>query len=384
VTRIRSWVVIFLSATISSVLLHPTTVRAQSVSDLTGHWTLNRARSQMPQELGFDADYFQQAPGTERDGAPGGTRSRGGSRYGNTRNSMPRPESADEARRLKQLTDEARLPPADLIIETSNGGIKFSDGRDFSRTFHPTGNEEVIDLGGVPVVAITRWEGAQLIILYEVEEGRQIRYAYSRASNPDRLTAEVQFIDRGHGDKVARVYEPASARTMSTSPGAPAPAGGAPPGAAPPGPPPAGAFDQSPGAEFKGLTQVGLVVEGLQSSSACGLTEDALESAVTTHLKAAGLKVLRNTDEDTYVYVNVNTATISNGLCVSRYDVYLTSHTTATMSYRQSQPPVLVEVSLFHEGNLAGGVPAAHGDAVKKGVLEYVDQITARIKDANK
>ena len=54
------------------------------------------------------------------------------------------------------------------------------------------------------------------------------------------------------------------------------------------------------------------------------------------------------------------------------------------MSYRQSQPPVLVEVSLFHEGNLAGGVPAAHGDAVKKGVLEYVDQITARIKDANK
>ena len=221
------------------------------------------------------------------------------------------------------------------------------------------------------------------MILYQVEEGRRIRYAYSRTANPDRLTAEVQFIDRGTGDKVTRVYEPASATAAGTTAATPASSSGAPPGTAPAGPP-AGAFNQKPGAEFRGLTEVGLVVEGLQSSAACGLTEDAIDSAVTTHLKAAGLKVLRNTDEDTYVYVNVNTATVSNGLCVSRYDVYLTTHTTATMSYQQSQPPVLVEVSLFHKGNLAGGAPAAHGDAVKKGVLDYVDQITARIKDANK
>lgn len=122
----------------------------------------------------------------------------------------------------------------------------------------------------------------------------------------------------------------------------------------------------------------------MQSWAACGLTEDAIDSAVATRLKAAGLKVLRNTDEDTYVYVNVNTATVSNGLCVSRYDVYLTTHTTATMSYQPSQPPVLVEVSLFRKGSLTGGAPAAHAEAVKKGVLEYVDQITARIRDANK
>jgi hypothetical protein len=240
----------------------------------------------------------------------------------------------------------------------------------------------------VPVVAITRWEGAQLVILYEVEEGRQIRYVYSRASNPDRLTAEVQFIDRGNASKVIRVYEPKSAST-STSSATPPSASGPPPGTTAPegasaGPPPAGRFDQSPGAEFKGITQVGLVVEGLQSSASCGLTEDAIQSAVTTHLKAAGLKVLLNTDEDTYVYVNVNTATVSNGLCVSRYDVYLTSHTTAIMSYRQSQPPVLVEVSLFHKGNLAGDAPAAHGESVKKGVLDYIDQLTAQIRDANK
>ena len=148
---------------------------------------------------------------------------------------MPRPESADEARRLKQLTDEARQPPADLIIETSNGGIKFSDGRDFSRTFHPTGNEEVIDLGGVPVVAITRWEGrtARSSSTRSKKAGRFATPTRVRRI-PIDLTAEVQFIDRGKGDKVARVYERASAGTTSTSPGAPAPSGGAPPGAAPP------------------------------------------------------------------------------------------------------------------------------------------------------
>jgi hypothetical protein len=385
VTRFRFTVSIFLSVTISAVLFSPTTAGAQSSPDLTGHWRLNPALSQLPKELGFGADSFEQL-GAQPESAQGGSRSRrgtSGGRYGQTRNSMPRPESAEEARRLRQLTDEARQPPPELTISTASGAITFSDGRGYSRTFHPTGNEEAIDLGGVPVVTITRWESGQLVILYEVEEGRQVRYAYSRTANPDRLTAEVQFIDRGTGDKVTRVYEPASGTAAGTTAAAAAPSGGAPPGTTPAGPPPA-AFNQHPGAEFRGLTQVGLLIEGLQSSAACGLTEDAIDTAVATHLKAAGLKVLRNTDEDTYVYVNVNTATVSNGLCVSRYDVDLTTHTTATMSYQPSQPPVLVEVSLFHKGNLAGGAPAAHGEAVKKGVLEYVDQITALIRDANR
>ena len=385
VTRFRFAVCVFLSVAISAVPFYPTTAGAQTSPDLSGHWRLNPSLSQLPPELGFDADYFQEPGGTEREPAEGGTRSRRGSsgRYGKTRNSLPRPESADEARRLRQLTDEARQPPSELTVSTGSGAVTFSDSHGYSRTFHPSGNEEVIDLGGVPVVTITRWESGQLVILYEVEEGRQIRYAYSRTGNPGRLTAEVQFIDRGTGDKVTRVYEPASETEARTTGPTPTSSSNAPPGTASAGPS-QGAFNQKPGAEFKGLTQLGLVVEGLHSSAACGLTEDAIESAVATHLKAAGLKVLRNTDEDTYVYVNINTATVSNGLCVSRYDVSLTTHTTATMSYQPSQPPVLVEVSLFRKGNLAGGAPAAHGEAVKKDVLDYVDQIAALIKDANK
>ena len=63
-----------------------------------------------------------------------------------------------------------------------------------------------------------------------------------------------------------------------------------------------------------------------------------------------------NADEDTYVYVNVITASISTGLCVSRYDVFLYSHAMATLSYQPA--PKLVDVSLLHKGGLGGGTPA--------------------------
>jgi hypothetical protein len=111
VTRFRFTVLIVLSVTISTVLFPPTTAGAQASPDLTGHWTLNPALSQLPRELGFDADYFQQPAGTQGESGQGGSPSRRGSsggRYGQTRNHMPRPESADEAKRLRQLTDGGR------------------------------------------------------------------------------------------------------------------------------------------------------------------------------------------------------------------------------------------------------------------------------------
>jgi hypothetical protein len=124
-------------------------------------------------------------------------------------------------------------------------------------------------------------------------------------------------------------------------------------------------------------------VEDLTSqSTSCGLKQGSLESAVMKHLSDAGLKPRRNFDEDTYVYVNISTATVSNGLCVSRYDVYLTTHTTAALSYQKT--PVLVEVTLMHKGSMAGGAAQAHADSVVKGVLDDVDEIAARIKDANR
>jgi hypothetical protein len=92
--------------------------------------------------------------------------------------------------------------------------------------------------------------------------------------------------------------------------------------------------------------------------------------------------VIRNSDDDTYLYVNINTASVSAGLCVSRYDAFLYTHTTAKLSYQGT--PVLVQVSLLHKGGIAGGAPAAHADGVLRGVQEYVDQFATRIRAANK
>ena len=126
-----------------------------------------------------------------------------------------------------------------------------------------------------------------------------------------------------------------------------------------------------------------MVVEGLTpQAAACGVSQDPIAAAVSKRLTDAGFKVVRDSDEDSYLYVHVMTTTISANFCVSRYDVFIYSHTTATLSYQDK--PVLVQVQLLHKGGLTGGAPAAHGDGVVKGVLDYVDQFVTRIRDANK
>jgi len=152
--------------------------------------------------------------------------------------------------------------------------------------------------------------------------------------------------------------------------------------AATPGPA-AGAAQGAGGSPLRGLKTLGVVVEGLTSqAAACGLSQGTLETSAVKQLSAAGFKVVLNSDEDTYLYVNVITASLANGLCVSRYDAFLYTHTTAPLTYQPT--PVLVEVSLLHKGGLTGGAPAVHGEAVRRGVLEYIDQFAAQIHDAVK
>ena len=143
------------------------------------------------------------------------------------------------------------------------------------------------------------------------------------------------------------------------------------------------AFNQQPDAELKGLANLGVVVEDLSSqAAACGLNQSALEAAVSKRLSGAGFTVRRNSDEDSYVYITVITTSLSSGLCVSRYDAFLYTHTTAKLSYQET--PVLVQVSLLHKGGIGGGSPAAHAAEVLRSVQEYVGQFATRIHDANK
>jgi hypothetical protein len=277
------------------------------------------------------------------------------------------------------LTAEVRKPATILTVADTQTAVTITDDAGRARTFHPDGRKDVLQLDGVPVGVTAKREGGRLVVVYAVQQGRELRYTYSRASNPPQLVVDVQFVERGGGDHVRRVYRPARAPEPTT------PIAGdrikAP--AAAPDQAPAPTFNQQPDAELKGLKTLGVVVEDLSPrAAACGLTQSALETAASGRLADAGFTIRRNSDEDTYVYVNVITSNLSSGLCVSRYDVFLYSHATAKLSYQDA--PVLVQVSLLHKGGIAGGSPAAHAEGVLKGVGEYLDQFSNRIRAASK
>src|SRR5207237_245566 len=127
-------------------------------------------------------------------------------------------ESEDDAKRLQQLTAEVRKPSAFLTIVETPTAVTITDDRGQSRTFHPNGKEDVLQLDGVPVGVTAKREAGGLVVLYNVEQGRSLRYTYSRTALPRQLAVDVQFIERGGGDKVRRIYEPASATESVSRP----------------------------------------------------------------------------------------------------------------------------------------------------------------------
>jgi hypothetical protein len=390
----RTWMAALLVAALVVGIPRPLPAGAQDASSLGGRWTFNRELSQFPREIGFGVDWLSagaSGPDSTPSGGTSGGRGRRGSGGGVAGGSgafRARPESQDDAKRVQQLTAEVRKPSGHLTIVETPAAVTITDERGQSRTFHPDGKQEMVQLDGVLVGATAKREAGRLVVLYNVEQGRELRYTYSRAASPSQLVIEVQFIERGGGDKVRCVYEPTSAaETVTAAPTAPSSvstksAAGV-PAVSSSDSGKTVAFSQQPDAELKGLKKLGVVVEGLSpQAAACGLSQGALETAVSKRMSDAGFTVLRNSDEDTYVYVNVITTSMSTGLCVSRYDAFLYTHTTAKLSYQET--PVLVQVSLLHRGGIAGGASAAHADGVLRGVQEYVDQFSTRIREANK
>jgi hypothetical protein len=369
-----------LGLTATLICLLAGVARAQNAPDLAGRWTLNPTLTQGPKEIGFGVDWATPdptgtAPGSNTSSGGGGRRGGrgggGGSVGGRLAVPFPaHPESEADAQRVKQLSAEAREPSPHLTIASTPATISITTDHPPSRTFHPDAGDEVVPLDGVDVNVNARREAGKLVLLYQVEEGRQLRYTYTRVVSPLQLVVEIQFIGRGGGDQVKYVYEPEKTSTPATTAVSAAGSGQQP-------------FNQQPDAELKGITKMGVVVEGIsEQAKKCGVQQDKLESSVTKHLVDAGFTVPRNSDEDTYVYVNIQTASLSNGYCVSRYDATVYTHTTTPLSYQKQS--VLVEVSLMHKGGLAGGAPAEHADGVMRGVLDYIDGFITRIRDANK
>ena len=356
-----------------------TPTAGQSTSPLAGVWTLNRSLSEFPKEIGFNVDWIVPDP-NDPAAAGGGGRGRKAS-GGGGRSSAPRPQSSEDARRVQLLIGEVRNPPVRLMIVDNASAVTITNELGQSRTLHPTGKGESIEIQGVPVTVVSKRDGDRLVATYHAEQDRDVRYTFTPSSN--RVAVEVQLLEHGTGDKATRVYEAgtgsdtlAPARTSA----APAPPGQT----APPGQPASTgpAFDQRPGAEFRGLKSLGILVEDFGAeATACGLSHDVLEGALTKRLTAGGLAVRRNSDDDTYVYVNVISTSSAEG-CVSRYDAFLYTHATARLSYREQ--PVLVQVSLMHRGGIGASAVSGHAAAVSRGLEGYVDVFVTQIRDANK
>ena len=318
-------------------------------------------------------------PGTGTGGGGG----RGG-RGGRTQRTNPlyaRPDGPDDARRILLLTDGAKNPPINLTITDAPSTVTITaDGN--SRTFHPTGREESIQLDQVPVgTTASRVEG-RLLVVYNAAPGRELRYTYYRTENPTELVVDATFAENGAVDSIRRVYVPGKAA-------APPPAIAAPPAsiARPDGPPPAAAapaIDTSADAPYHGLNSLAVVVEDLSvQAAACGLSRQAIESAATKGLTDAGLSVQKgiSSDQNTYLYINVQTTSSSSGLCVSRYDAYLYTQAAAQLAYGST--PVIAQVLIAHKGGLAGGSAQAHADSVMTGLKSYVDEFVSAIHKAN-
>jgi hypothetical protein len=231
-------------------------------------------------------------------------------------------------------------------------------------------------------------EPDRFAVVYHVEQDRDIRYTYTYASTPSQLIVDVQLLERGTGDKARRIYEPGVAVEPRAASGSAAPTGAAAPRSLPatpsgPGPTKPEALDQRPGAELRGLTSLGVLVEELGAQAvACGLGRDAIDSAISRHLTDAGFTVRKNTDDDTYVYVNIITNRLPDGSCASRYDAFLYTYATATLSHHDR--PVLAQVSLMHRGGLDINRPPAHAAAVVRDLTSYVDLFVTQVRDAGR
>ncbi len=378
-------------------LLVPAAARSQESGNLTGRWVLDRAQSQLDKDVGFNPDWLPPVTSSTRGGPGGGDRgrSRRGSGGGGQPGGFIAPrESEEDAKRLQVLSAEARTPSPHLTLIDTRGTVTITDADEESRTLHTDGSDDYLKIHGLPVTAVTVRESGHVVVHYQVEQGRELRYTYTREADGPKLTVDIQFVEGGRAaDSVRRVYDligpedpfPTSPDvTSKNGSGVPAvPATGGLPGAVPTDAALPEPFDQQPDAELKGLTRLGVVIEGVGTQAgSCGLTEAALQAAVTARLKSAGFTVVTNSDEDSYVYVNVITGSVSPGSCVSRFDVTVYTHTTARLSYQPS--PVLVQVSLLHRGGISGGASAGHAATVIKGVSDYVDEFIARIKAANK
>lgn len=386
------WIVrgfVAVALTIAAAQASPAPSIQSAVPAIAGVWVLNPALTVRPNEIGFSTD-LPQAGEAGDTGRSGGRGRRGGYRSGGGANAPQAVESADDGTRVDQLTAEARTPPAHLTIVQDASSVSIADDQGLARKFHPNNQQEDLTIGTVPLPTTARWDAGSLVVLYDVESGRQLRYTYTASANPKRLVVDIRFIERGReGDEVRLTYEPPDAQNSAILLGTPASPAAA-PGAGSPAvpnttpssaPPPA----LPPGSELRGITTIETEVDDLTpTATACGLDQTKIKNAISQILTSAGFKKPTfGGKEDVDLVVSIATSKLPDGVCVSRYDASVISYADATFPYLHGTVAA-VEVQLLHDGGMAGGSPAAHASGVMDGLAKTVNQFAAQIRAANK
>ena len=199
---------------------HAALIAQPTAPTIVGAWVLNPALTQRPEEIGFTPEWAR------AQGSGGGRGGRGGSGSGGGATGVPpiSRQSVDDSTRVQQLTGDARTPPSRLSIIQKDTAIAIADDQGHARTFRPDGHLEQLTIGTVPLPTTARWDGASLVVVYDVATGQQLRYTYTPSADPTRLQVNIRFLERGReGDEVRLTYEPPDAHERATSSGAPAP-----------------------------------------------------------------------------------------------------------------------------------------------------------------
>ena len=369
---------------------HAAQIAQPAAPTIAGAWVLNPALTQRPEEIGFTAPWARgQGSGGEGGGRSGGGSRRGGSGSGGVMG-VPASSrvSADDSTRVQQLTGDARMPPSRLTIIQNDTTVAIADDQGHARTFRPDGHLQELTIGTVPLPTTARWDGASLVVVYEVETGRQLRYTYTPSANPAQLHVNIRFLERGReGDEVRLTYEPLGALERAimsgapVAPVAPSPSASRSPGVPDAAPPSARPAVLPPGSELRGLTTIGTVVEDLSAqATACGLDQEKIKTSIARILAAAGFKTERFGDEDTYVLLSVVTSRLPDGTCVSRYDASLVTQADVTLPYLKGL--VSMPLPLLHEGGMSGGSPASHASAVMDALVKSANHFVSQIRSA--
>ena len=193
--------------------------------DLSGTWTLNGGQSDMPVEVGFDPDWVDTETTTgARGGSSGGSggQSSGGGGRGGARSSgggggrssggsgtiQTLRESEEDSKKIRELVADVKHPPASLTITQTDAAITIAPASGPARTYHLNGKEETVRLeSGAGVGSLTKWEPAGLVVRYLVAKNRELRFTFARTAGARRLVVSTQFVERGKGQIIKRVYE---------------------------------------------------------------------------------------------------------------------------------------------------------------------------------